>query len=217
MKNLSSRNKILILIIAVIIIVGIIMTYTKGINKSIEYSNTTKLELSTNEMNIDEIKNIAKEVFGEKNIIFRTVGDSNEKVSIEVLNIQNEKLDEFKEKINTLNKGETEEEKEVDVTISPLGNVGFKQLIKPYIKPIIISTAIIIIYMAIKYRKYGIAKQLIYPVIFEGIVGLTYYSILVICNIPIGIWTMPLGILIYAVTMMCVISKTHDKKIVEEQ
>ena len=211
MKQISNKNKVIAIILAIVIIIGIVMAYTKGIKKDILYSDSTKIELTVDKLNIDEIKKVAKEAFGENKVKIQTIGDFEEELAIIVVDMQDEALDNFQNKINELNGGE---EKNIELTY--VGKVQFRSIIKPYIMPVTITTLIIVLYMAIRYRKFGIAKQILYPIISSLVVELIYFSILVIVQIPIGIWTMPLAIFIYIITMIVAIQKTHSKKIIEE-
>ena len=64
-----------------------------------------------------------------------------------------------------------------------------------------ISTLIILVYMAIRYRKIGIIKTVLKTIIISVLAQLTLLSIMAIVRIPIGIITIPLVIIVYLLTL----------------
>lgn len=87
-----------------------------------------------------------------------------------------------------------------------------KDLINPYIVPMIISLFIITIYYTIKYKKIGILKVLTYTIILTLGVQLIYLSIYSITRIQINILTMPISMLIYTLTFI-VLTEIFNEKI----
>ena len=61
MKQINSKIKICGIISLIIIVVGIIMGITKGMNKTILYSDHTRLEITLNDLEKQKVEDIAKE------------------------------------------------------------------------------------------------------------------------------------------------------------
>lgn len=208
MKQLSGKIKIIALIIIAVIIAGIIMIYTRGISKDIFYSANQRIEVTREEVEVEDIKKAAGEIFGQDKIKIQTIGDSEEKVAITLLNVEDENYDNFINKLKELNNNE-----EMQVSRTLVGKINFYNIVEHYIAPFIITTVLIVAYMMIRYRKYGILKQIIYPVMTAGMVELLYLSIIAIFNLPVGIYTMPIAVFIYALAMICVVQKPHNENI----
>ncbi len=76
-------------------------------------------------------------------------------------------------------------------------------MIKPYIVPFLITTAILLIYMAIRYHKLGSIKTIIQTIFFNS--NRTTYiikSIIAIARIPIGRLTIPMVLAVYILSLV---------------
>ena len=83
MKNLSKKKKVIISIIALIIIVGVVLTATIGLNYSLRYQDAKKVELYLQkDFETSDIKQITKEVFQNKDVIIQKVEVFEDSVSI---------------------------------------------------------------------------------------------------------------------------------------
>ena len=207
MKEVTNKVKIATIVIIAIIVIGIVMLYTKGLNFDVAYAQSTKIAITLDDMNLEDIKNKAEEIFGKNDINVQTVGDFNEEIIITVTNMQDEELTNFKNELTNLNNGE-----EKTITTTNVGVVQPLDLIKPYISPVVIATVIMSVYMAIRYRKNGVLKQLLTPILSVTILEFLFLSIIAIVRIPIGIYIMPTATLIYIITMIYVIQKNSKVK-----
>lgn len=77
-------------------------------------------------------------------------------------------------------------------------------VIKPYILPMLISLIVILVYSSIIYRKLGILKNIIIYVLTVIGSQLLYASILVITRLPFNMFIIPIGLIIYAITIVVV-------------
>ena len=75
-------------------------------------------------------------------------------------------------------------------------------MIEPYIKPFIIATVIILVYMAIRYYKLGSIKTMIQTALLVVIAQITLLSIMAIVRIPIGRLTIPMVLVIYILSLV---------------
>ena len=77
-----------------------------------------------------------------------------------------------------------------------------RDIVKPYITPFIISTAIILAYMAIRYRKIGVLRTLLKTIATSVIAQAVLLSIIAITRIPVGRLTIPMIVTVYMLTLV---------------
>ena len=215
------KKKIIIgIILTVIILVGIVITCTLGLNFDLIYTNHKEVDIYIEqEFNNDDIYNIAKEVLGQEKILVQKVELYEDMVSISVKDITDEQLENLNNKINEKYGIENKIE-DIDITSSP--NVRGRDLIKPYILPVVITFILIIIYIAIysaicshNGAKIDIIKTLAKSI--GVIIGtqLLYLSLIAITRIPINRLTIPFAIVIYVITTIGILLNIK-KEIIEK-
>ena len=152
MKNKTIRTSI---IIAIILILGIILTAIYRANFDVAYLAHKQIDISIGkEFENGGIENIGKEVVGNKKVKVQKVGDYQDNVAISLNDISDEELGSLNTKINE----KYELENTVDsITVTEIPKVSIADYLKLYIKPLIIACVIIvvygIIYFAISKRK----------------------------------------------------------------
>lgn len=209
MKQLIQNKKIIYVIIAVIILLGVVSIYFFRLNFSLMYSDNVRLDLYIGkEYNIQDIKQIAKEVFEKQEIKYQKIETFGDTISITVKQVQEEQVNTLKEKIKEKYELESTDSLLVQTQVPHL---RARDIVKPYIIPTIIATAIILIYVGIRYTKLGILKTigdlLLKLVLSEGV----YLSIIAICRIPIGIYTMPIAIAVYLLVIILAVMGYQNK------
>lgn len=200
MKNkLTKKTKIILGIIALVIIAGIIITLTVGLNFDLRYEESKRVEfyLQT-DFNISDIKQITNEVMPDEEVIIQKVEVFEDTVSITAKEITDEQKQNLITKLNEKYGTELSSE---NIEIENIPHTRGRDIIKPYIVPFMISTLIILVYMAIRYRKIGIIKTVLKTIIISVLAQLTLLSIMAIVRIPIGIITIPLVIIVYLLTL----------------
>lgn len=204
--KISKKTIIVGIIIIAIIIAGIVMERVKGFNYGMDYSPTTEMKVYLGqEINMDELKNICKNSFDNKQFTIRGLDYFNDSASIYVKNITDDEIDAFVNNINSTytNAGMTKDY----LAIVTNGSITMRQIIKPYIIPVIISFAIILVYMAIRYKNNGFVKSFIQPGLIMILVEALYFSMFALARIPVNIYTMPIGLLIFLITVILVTVK----------
>lgn len=213
---MDKKKKILYTVIALIIVVGILITCIWGFNVNISYTEHKQVDIYIGkEFNSEDINKIAKEVLGKQEIRVQKVEVYEDMVSINAKEITNEQLEQINQKINE--KYELENKAD-SLTIISVPKIRLLDEIKPYITPIIISTVIIIVYSVIRYRKIGVLKLLISLVKSLVLPQAIYFSILAITRLPICRLTMPVALVILVVTLFVEynnLEKAKDKKDLE--
>ena len=101
MKKYSKKVKIVTAIITIIMIIGIAITLTIGLNYSLKYQESKKIELYVEkEFETSDIKQIAKEVLQNDDVIIQKVEVYGDSVSIIAKNITDEQKESLITKIN---------------------------------------------------------------------------------------------------------------------
>ena len=200
MKKMTKKQKILSVIIAVIIIAGAIVTGVKGLNYDLRYQETKNIELYiAKDFEIADIKAITDEVMGKSPVIIRKVEVYEDSVSITAKEITDEQKQSIIDKINE----KYQTELSADSTqIQTIPHTRGRDIVKPYITPFIISTAIILVYMAIRYRKIGVLRTLLKTIATSVIVQAVLLSIIAITRIPVGRLTIPMIVTVYMLTLV---------------
>lgn len=200
MKKMTKKQKILSVIIAVIIIAGAIVTGVKGLNYDLRYQETKNIELYiAKDFEIADIKAITDEVMGKSPVIIRKVEVYEDSVSITAKEITDEQKQSIIDKINE----KYQTELSADSTqIQTIPHTRGRDIVKPYITPFIISTAIILVYMAIRYRKIGVLRTLLKTIATSVIAQAVLLSIIAITRIPVGRLTIPMIVTVYMLTLV---------------
>ena len=210
MKNLTTKNKILIIILILIIIAGILVTANIGLNFDLKYEKSQKIELNLEqEFEISDIKNITDEILQNQEVIIQKVELYKDTVCIISNEISEEQRNNLVEKINEKYGTELVAE---DTEILTIPHTRGRDIIKPYITPFIIATAIIIIiYMAIRYYKLNSLKVVLKTIGICILAQLVLLSIIAITRIPIGRLTIPLILIVYMLTLIGLTTKFEKR------
>lgn len=207
-QKMTKKSKIIIAIIALVIIVGTIVTLTIGLNFDLKYRDSKNIELYLEtDFNISDIKQITDEVMPGEQVIIQKVEVYEDTVSITAKDITDEQkqslIDKVNEKYGTTLSADSIETKNIP-------NTRGRDIIKPYLQPFTIATLIILVYMAIRYRKLGVIRILLKTIIVSLVAQATLLSIMAITRIPIGTVTIPLVITVYLLTLIGL--TTHFEK-----
>ena len=101
MKNITKKQKMIFIILAVIIIAGIAVISTIGFNLELKMQETKKIELYIQkDFEISDIKNIVKEVIPDESIIIQKVEVFEDSVSITAKDITDEQKQSIIYKVN---------------------------------------------------------------------------------------------------------------------
>lgn len=209
MKKMIKKQKVVSIIIAVIIIAGAIVTGIMGLNYDLRYQETKKIELYiSKDFEISDIKAITDEVMGKSPVIIRKVEVYEDSVSITAKDITDEQKQSIIEKINE----KYETELSADSTqIQTIPHTRGRDIAKPYIAPFVIATVIILLYMAVRYRKIGIGKTLLKTILISVVAQATLLSVIAITRIPVGRLTIPMIVAVYMLTLVGLTTNFENK------
>lgn len=205
MKKITNKQKILIAIIALIIIVGAVITATIGLNFDFRLQESKKIELYLEtEFEIKDIKDITNEVFGNEPVMIQKVEVYEDSVSITTKEITDEQKQNL---INKVNEKYGLEISADSTEIVSVPNLRGRDMIKPYIVPFAVATVIILIYMAVRYRKLGVIKTILKVIAISIVAQATLLAVIAITRIPVGRLTIPMVITVYLLTLIGLTTK----------
>lgn len=200
MKEMSKKMKIMALIIALVILVGIIVTFTVGLNFDLRYQEAKKIQLYLGkDFEITDIEAISKEVLSNQKVMIQKVEVFEDTVSI----LAKEMTEE--QKNNIINKINEKYELELTADSTQITNVPHtrgRDIVRPYLAPFAIATGIILAYMAIRYYKLGMVLTLGKTIAMLVIAQATLLSVMAIARIPIGRLTIPLVLATYVLSLV---------------
>lgn len=202
---MSKRNKIICIILVIIFIAAIIVTGVKGLNVDINYAEGTSIVFDIGkQFELSDIENMVDDIWEGDSSVVQKVEIYDESVLIKLRNFTDEQLDNLANKLNEkYDLGFTRN----DFTILYNSNLKLREVIKPYVIPLIITTALIVVYYSIRYRGVKEILELLLTLIAsEGII----YSIYALLRLPVNIWTMPIAMIVYAGAIIYVTIKHED-------
>ena len=132
-------------------------------------------------------------------VVIQKVEVFEDTVSIRAQDITDEQKQGIIDKVNE--KYGTEISKD-DIETETIPNTRGRDIIKPYILPFSIATLIILVYIAVRYRKLKVLKTVLKTIFILILSQVVLLSIMAITRIPIGIVTIPLIIIVYLLTLI---------------
>lgn len=205
----QKSTKILVALIAIILVAGAIIIFTKGLAFELKYQDNKKVEMNLGkEFEEKDIKEITNEVFGNQPVNIQAIEVYKDAVSITTTEITEEQKTELVIKINE--KYETELNAE-NITIEEVAHIRGRDIIKPYIIPFTISTVIILAYLVIRYNKLNSLEVITQSIGIIVLAQLVLLGIMAITRMPIGKFTIPTVLLVYMLsTYICTTKFEED-------
>lgn len=216
MKN----KKIIIAVLVCIIIAGaIVAKVNNGFNFELGYGRTNEIDLFISKgCDTNEIEQIAKETLGTNEVSVRAIEMYGDSVAITAKQISEEQKESL---INKVNEKYGTDIKKDNIHIIIVANARGRDIVKKLILPFVVVTAIVLIYMIIRYFKLGFGKVLIKTVAILILSQVELLSIMAITRYPIGKTTTSLILIVYMFTLMGITAKfeqnLHEIKKSEEE
>ena len=202
---MSKKSKILIIVLIIIFIIAIVLTGIRGLNVDLNYAEGVSVLFDLDQQfNTEDIRAIAREIWPDGQIVVQKVEVYDETALIKVSSVNDEQLQSLADKVNEKYGLELEL---ADLAVQYNSNVQIRDIVAPYIVPMLIATALIVLYYSIRFRGIREILDLLIKLIFaEGIL----FSIYAITRLPIDAFTMPIGMLVFAGVTIYVTFK-HEK------
>ena len=209
MKLLSEKKtKICIAILILLIIAaGIVVTITWGFNKELKYQENQSIDVYIEqEFDISKIKEIENEILGKRNIV-QTVEIYGDMVTIRAKTISEEQKNDI---VNKIKENYEFKQTAEETTVDTISELRIRDMYKKYVMPFAISSAVILLYMLIRYYKKGILKVLLTTVCIPVVAELLCISIIAITRIPVGRFIPIILIVIYIATILYAVKKCEE-------
>ena len=209
-------KKIIYAILICIIIAGIVVIATVGLNASVLYSRNIELDISIDTgFEREELENITSEVFPGEKVLIQEIEFFGDMVSITVEERSEEELNSKIEELNTkINEKYGLENEVSDIIVTHNSKIKLSSVLIPYLITIGISIVIVLVYAGIRYRKLG-TMRIIIPYIVSIIgVEILFLSIIAITRIPINRTIVPIGLLLL-VAVVTVLGLINESKLLK--
>ena len=201
---MTKNKKIILFISIIIIVIGIVVTFVAGFNKGTEYKSMRQVTIYLGtDVDVEKIRSITDVVFGRQPVAIQKVELFNDTVAIATESITDEQLakliDYTNQEYGLKNNAETTE-------VTTIPGDSLRDKVVPYALPVILSLAIILIYMGVKakIKKENILNAVLTPLCWTILVEGILFSIIAICRIPVNMLTMPIAIAIMIITLTVV-------------
>lgn len=203
-------KKVIQILLICLIIAGIVVISTVGFNVGLKYSEHKEISINiSKEFNVSDIRNITKEVFGNKPMIIQQVELYKDMVQISVKEASEEQVSSLNDKINEKYGLENAIS---DVKVVDIPNVRLRNVMKPYILPVSIVSVLTIIFAMIVYRKLGVWKVLYDTAMAIVAPQAILSSLYAVTRIPINRIATIVAISVFALSITMIILKLNITK-----
>lgn len=204
------KNKAIYVFLIILIIAGAIVYTVKGLNKELNYSNRQQFEISAaSTFDVSKVETIAKEVLSNRNVKVQKVERFNNALEIISTEISE---DEKQNIINKVNEEYNETISNDDISIISVPETRVKDILMPYILPIIITLTAVLLYFVLVYSKLGLKSVIFKGIAVPVLILLSYYSIIVILRIPFGRITNCIAVALYLLSIGTLAIYFQNKK-----
>ncbi|MEI3395269.1 MAG: hypothetical protein V8R82_06180 [Clostridia bacterium] len=153
------------------------------------------------------MEEITKEVFGNQSVLVQQIEVYKDAASIITTEITDEQKTELVSKVNEKYGTELSAD---NITIEEHSKVRGRNIIKPYIVPFVIITAIILVYFMIRYYKLNSLKVLLQSAGIIVLTQLVLLGIMAITRMPIGKFTIPAVLIVYVISILITTKKLDE-------
>ena len=200
----TTMKKVIQILLICLIIAGTVVTATVGFNVGLKYSEHDEIKF-----NVVDIKAIAKEVFGNSNVLVQQVELYKDMVQITVKEATEEQITTLNDKINEKYKIENQL---TDIKVVHIPNVRLRNIIKPYILPLSIVSIITIVFAMIAFRKLGVlrvAYEMAISIVAPQAILASFYAV---TRIPVNRLTTIIAIMIFIISITLPMVKLDKEK-----
>jgi len=205
----QNSTKILAIMIAIILVVGAIMIFVKGFAFELRYQDCQKVEMNLGKtFEQADVRKITNEVFGKEPVRIQTIEIYKDAISITTTEITEEQKQQLVTKLNEKYQSEIKSE---DVEIEDVAHTRGRDILKPYIVPFAVVTLIVLGYLMVRYNKLDSLNVLAQSVGIIGLAQIVLFCIMAITRMPIGRFTIPAVLIVYALsTYICTTKFEQD-------
>ncbi len=218
MNKIMKNKMISYIVLALIILVGIASIFAFKLNFTLMYGEHITINVYLGKAyNIQEIKPIVEETLGKQETVYQEIETFGDSLAITVKEATDEQISNLESKLKE--KYEIESTQTI-LQMNKIGHLRGRDIVKPYVVPTLIATIIVLVYIGIRYSKLGVLKTVSTLLLRLIVIETLLLSIIAIFRISIGVYTMPVAILLYmGVILFTTISYENKlaKKIANEK
>ena len=199
---MTKSKRMLLWISVIIIIAGIIVTCVSGVNKGTIFKDMRQVKIYiATDVDVNKIREITDQVFGDQPVAIQKVELFNDKVAITTETITDEQLADL---IDFTNQEYGLENSASTTEVITIPGMSLRDVVIPYLLPLGLSFIIILVYIGIKAKVTNqnllnaILTPLCWTIFSEGV----FLGIVAIFRMPIDQLTMPIlfAIMVTALT-----------------
>lgn len=206
-KN-EEKDVIILAIAMIIIIAGVIVTFTIGFNKQLRYQESQKIDIYVaSEVDVNKIKNIANEVLGGNNMV-QTIEIYQDMVTIRAKSITEEQKNTI---VNKVKENYEFEQTAENTEISNIPATRIRDILKKYILPMSLSFVIILVYMTVRYHEKGMLKVMLQTIVFPAICEIILCCLIAITRMPVGVYTPTLILIVYLASITYTVIRIENQ------
>lgn len=213
METNKNSKKIIIFGIILLIIAGLIVVALKGFKVSLMFGKHETIEIKLDKaMDIEIMEQISNDVFQRKEFILKELEVFGDSAQINVEAITDEEKTNL---INQINKKFDVSKTVEDLKIHSVSNKRIRDVVKPYIIPMVSSFVIIFVYVLIRYRKINgiqIVLEFVKTAIFTEAILL---SVIAVTRFPITNGLIAILMLIPILELIVATFKSEEKLALE--
>lgn len=205
---MKKKNVIILAIAMIIIIAGVIVTFTIGFNKQLRYQESQKIDIYVaSEVDVKKIKDIANEVLGRNNMV-QTIEIYQDMVTIRAKSISDEQKDTI---VNKVKENYEFEQTAESTEVKNIPATRIKDIFKKYLLPAVLSFIIVLVYMAVRYREKGILKVIAQTIAIPVLCEIILASLIAITRIPVGVYTPTLVLVVYLASITYTVVRIENQ------
>lgn len=179
----KNSKKIVILGLILLMIAGLIVVALKGFNISLMFGKHEAIELKVGkEVNISQIEEICDDVFQDKKYVAKELEVFGDSLQINVKSITDEEKANLISKVNE--KFETQKTVE-DLNVHSISNKRIRDVVKPYIMPMLLIMVIVYIYSLIRFRNIQSVSLVMDSILKMILAEAILVSLIAIVRIPV--------------------------------
>ncbi len=200
MEEQVKLTKIAIFGLILLILAGIIVVALKGFNVSLLFGKHEEIQIKLEtDVNLDKVQEACRETFGDKKFVAKMLEIFGDSAQINVESITDEEKNTL---IQKLNEKFGTEKKVDDLVVRSVSNKRIRDIVKPYVVPMIILYAVVFVYMAIRFRKTRATKLIVDSVLKTALLEAVLISVVAIARIKVDEFLISVLVLI-AIVFLC--------------
>lgn len=205
----KNSKKIVILGLILLIVAGLIVVALKGFNVSLMFGKHEAVELKVGkEVSQSEIEEICEEVFQEKNYVAKELEVFGDSLQINVKSITDEEKANLISKVNE--KFETQKTVE-DLNVHSISNKRIRDVVKPYIMPMLLIMVIIYVYSLIRFRNIQSFSLVMDSILKMILVEAILVSIIAIVRVPVNDFVIFLLMVVVIAKLVSFVNRNENR------